>query len=56
MRQIDESHFAPHSVGKIDVTYQHAKKKKSKASLKGMSVLCIRCNGIFTYSMSSFVQ
>jgi hypothetical protein len=46
MRQIDESHFAPHSVGKLDVTYQHAKKKKSKASLKGMSVLCIHCNGI----------
>jgi hypothetical protein len=44
MRQIDESHFAPHSVGKINVTYQHAKKKKLKASLKGMSVICIRCN------------
>jgi hypothetical protein len=41
MRQIDDSHFAPHSVGKINVTYQHAKKKKSKASLKGMSVICI---------------
>jgi hypothetical protein len=38
MHQIDESHFAPHSVGKLNVTYQHAKKKKSKASLKGMSV------------------
>ena len=46
MRQIDDSHFAPHSVGKMHVTYQHAKKKKSKASLKGMSGLCIRCNGI----------
>jgi hypothetical protein len=46
MHQIDDSHFAPHSVGKLNVTYQHAKKKKSKAPLKGMSVLCIRCNGI----------
>ncbi len=39
MRQIDDSHFAPHSVRKINVTYQHAKKTKSKASLKGMSVM-----------------
>lgn len=44
MRQIDDSHFAPHSVGKMHVTYQHAKKKKSKASLKGMSVI-----DVFTY-------
>jgi len=44
MHQIDDSHFAPQSVGKINVTYQHAKKKKSKASLKGMSVICIHCN------------
>jgi hypothetical protein len=28
MRQIDESHFAPHSVEKLNVSYQHAKKKK----------------------------
>jgi hypothetical protein len=26
MSQIDASHFAPHSVGKLNVTYQHAKK------------------------------
>jgi hypothetical protein len=38
MRNIDESHFAPHSVEKLYVSYQHAKKKKSKASLKGMAV------------------
>lgn len=44
MRQIDDSHFAPHSVGKMHVTYQHAKRKKSKASLKGMSVI-----DVFTY-------
>ncbi len=37
MCQIDENHFATHSVGKLNVTYQHSKKKKSKASLKGMS-------------------
>jgi hypothetical protein len=39
MRQIDESHFAPHSFGKLNVTYQDTKKKKSNASLKGMSVI-----------------
>ncbi len=38
MHQIDESHFAPHSVGKLNVSYQHAKKKKSKASLNGVFV------------------
>jgi len=39
MRKIDDSHFAPDSVGKINVSYQHAKKKKSKISLKGKSVI-----------------
>ena len=39
MRKIDDSHFAPDSVGKINVSYQHAKKKKSKTSLKGKSVV-----------------
>ena len=39
MRKIDDSHFAPDSVGKINVSYQHAKKKKSKTSLKGKSVI-----------------
>jgi hypothetical protein len=36
MRNINESHFAPDSVGKINVTYQHAKQKKSKESIKGI--------------------
>jgi hypothetical protein len=35
MRNIDESHLAHDSVGKINVTYQHAKWKKSKGSIKG---------------------
>ena len=39
MRQIDNSHFAPDSVGKINVSIQHANKKKSKASLNGKSVI-----------------
>ncbi len=44
MRQIDESHFAPHSVGKINVTYQHATKKKSKAC-QARSVRPLACLG-----------
>jgi hypothetical protein len=29
------NNFAPDSVGKINVTYQNAKRKKSKGSIKG---------------------
>ncbi len=36
MRNIDESHFAPDSVGKINFTYQNAKRKKLKGSIKGI--------------------
>jgi len=39
MRKIDDSHVAPDSVEKINVSYQHAKKKKSKISLKGKLVI-----------------
>jgi hypothetical protein len=35
MMNVEESHFAPDSVGKINVTYQNAKRKKSKGSIKG---------------------
>jgi hypothetical protein len=36
MRNIDESHFAPDSVGKSNVPYQIAKRKKSEGSIKGI--------------------
>jgi hypothetical protein len=39
MRNIDESHFAPDSVGNIHVTYQNAKRKKLKVSIKGFFYL-----------------
>jgi hypothetical protein len=35
MRNIDESHFGPDSVRKINVTYQNANRTKSKESIKG---------------------
>jgi hypothetical protein len=37
MRNINESHFGPGSVGKINVTYQNATRTKSKGSIKGNS-------------------
>jgi hypothetical protein len=36
MRNFDESHFALDSVGKINVTYQNAIRKKAKESIKGI--------------------
>jgi hypothetical protein len=41
MRNIDESHFGPDSVGKIDVAYQNAKRTKSNGSIKGKVFLCV---------------
>jgi hypothetical protein len=41
MRNIDESHFGPDSVGKINVVYQNAKRTKSKRSIKGKVFLCV---------------
>jgi hypothetical protein len=41
MRNIDDSHFGPDSVGKINVSYQNAKRTKSKGSMKGKFFLCI---------------
>ncbi len=35
MRNIDESHLGPDSVGKIIVVYQNAKRTKLKGSIKG---------------------
>ncbi len=52
MRNIDESHFAPDSVGKINVTYQNAKRKKLKGSIKGNFL----CGMYFIQIHSSDVQ
>ncbi len=41
MRNIDDSHFGPDSVGKINVLYQNAKRTNSKGSMKGKFFLCI---------------
>ncbi len=41
MRNIDDSHFGPDSVRKINVSYQNAKRTKSKGSMKGKCFLCI---------------
>jgi hypothetical protein len=41
MRNIDESHFGPDSVGKINVMYQNAKRTKSKGSIKGKFFFCV---------------
>jgi hypothetical protein len=41
MSNIDDSHFGPDSVGKINVLYQNAKRTKSKGSMKGKFFLCI---------------
>ncbi len=40
MRNINESHFGPDSVGKINVTNQNAKRKKSKGSIEGTFFFC----------------
>jgi hypothetical protein len=50
MRNIDESHFGPDSVGKIKVAYQNAKRTKSKGSIKGKFFLCI------DFYMNSFIH
>jgi hypothetical protein len=41
MRNIDESHFGPDSVGKINVTYQNAKRSRLKGSIKGKFFFCV---------------
>ncbi len=41
MRNINDSHFWPDSVGKINILYQNAKRTKSKRSMKGKFFLCI---------------
>jgi hypothetical protein len=41
MRNINDSHFGPDSVGKINVLYQNAKRTKSIGSMKGKFFLCI---------------
>ncbi len=40
MRNIDDCHFGPDSVGKINVLYQNVKRTKLKGSIKGKFVLC----------------
>ena len=35
MRDIDDSQFGPNSVGKLNVTHQHAKKHKSNGAIRG---------------------
>ncbi len=41
MRSVNENHFGPDSVGKINITYQNAKKTKSKVSIKGKFFFCV---------------
>ena len=41
MRNINESHFGPGSVGKINVTYQNATRTKSKGSIKDKFFFCV---------------
>jgi hypothetical protein len=41
MRNINESHFGPDSVGKIKVSYQNAKRTKLKGSIKGKFFFCV---------------
>jgi hypothetical protein len=41
MRNINESHFGPDSVGKINITYQNAKRAKLKGSIKGKFFFCV---------------
>jgi hypothetical protein len=40
MRKIDDHHFGPDSVGKINVLNQNVKRTKSKESIKNKFVLC----------------
>jgi hypothetical protein len=51
MRNIDESHFGPDSVGKINVTYQNAKRTKAKGSIKRLILLL--CIDVY---MNSFIH
>jgi hypothetical protein len=42
MRKIDDRHFGPDFVGKINVSYQNVKRTKSKGSIKGkFCVICV---------------
>jgi hypothetical protein len=41
MRNIDESHLRPDSDRMINVTYQNAKRTKSKESIKGTFFFCV---------------
>jgi hypothetical protein len=40
MRKIDDHHFGPDSVGKINVSYQNVKRTKSKGSIK-VNLCCV---------------
>jgi hypothetical protein len=51
MRNIDESHFGPDSVQKINISYQNAKRKKLKESIKGKCFFL--CNHAY---MNSLIQ
>ncbi len=41
MRNINESHFGPDSIRKINVTYQNTKRTKLKGSIKGKFFFCV---------------
>jgi hypothetical protein len=41
IRNIDESHFGPDFVKKINVTYQNAKRTMSKGSFEGKFFFCV---------------
>lgn len=46
MRDIDDSQFGPNSMGKLNVTHQHAKKHKSKGAIRGKishECICLFC-------------
>ncbi len=49
MRKIDDRHFGPYSVGKINFSYQNVKRTELKRSIKGKFVLC------FELCMNSFM-
>jgi hypothetical protein len=57
MRKIDDRHFGPDSVGKINVLYQNVKRTKSKGSIKGKFVLCFELymNSFMLLSMNSML-
>jgi hypothetical protein len=52
---INDSHFGPDSVGKMNVSYQNAKRKKSKRSMKGKFFLCYNSIYEFNYSLISIM-